>query len=152
HVRVLVRDMANSMETMLALGEFLEPGWFVASTVDAVAAQSEISRFVDEAQRKAASDGDQSVAGAIAVTRWRGDRKPLFANVNQGGLITHLGSEQNRLVTAGLYFLHTRIFDLAGDARRAGLDALRRFLALLIDNQMSLHAIEIEGAIDVDEL
>jgi len=152
HVRIVVRDTANSMETMLMLGEFLEPGWFVASTVDAVVPPSEMSRFVHEAQRKFASHDDQRVAGALAVTRWRGDRKPLFANMNQGGLITHLGSEQNRFVTAGLYFLHTRIFDLAGDARRAGLDALRRFLALLIDNQMNLHAIQIEGAIDVDEL
>ncbi|HUA34921.1 MAG TPA: NTP transferase domain-containing protein [Candidatus Binataceae bacterium] len=151
-VKVVVRDTANSMETMLTLGEFIEPGWFIAATVDAIVPQAEMSRFVREAQRKIASCGDQRIAGALAVTQWRGDRKPLFANVNQGGLITHLGSEQNLFVTAGLYFLHTRIFDLAGDARRAGLDALRRFLALLIDNQMNLHAIEIEGAIDVDEL
>jgi choline kinase len=151
-VKIVVRDTASSMETMLALEDFLEPGWFIASTVDAVVAQPELTRFVEEAQRKVGTRGDQHQAGALAVTRWRGDRKPLFVNVNQGGLITHLGSEQNQCVTAGLYFLHSRIFDLAGDARRAGLDALRRFLALLIDKQMSLHAIEIEGAIDVDEL
>ena len=36
-------------------------------------------------------------------------------------------------------------------ARRAGLDALRRFLAMLIERGMRLGAIEIEGSIDVDE-
>jgi NDP-sugar pyrophosphorylase family protein len=152
HVRVVVRDTANSMETMLALGEFLEPGWFLAATVDAIVPPREMAHFVREAQRKIEARGDQHQAGALAVTRWRGDRKPLFANIDHGGLITHLGSAQNSYVTAGLYFLHTRIFELAGEARRAGLDALRRFLALLIDHQMSIHAIEIEGAIDVDEL
>ena len=38
-IRLVVRDTANSMETMLALGEVLEPGWFIASTVDAVIPQ-----------------------------------------------------------------------------------------------------------------
>ena len=39
-IRLVVRDTANSMETMLALGEILEPGWFIASTVDAVIPQN----------------------------------------------------------------------------------------------------------------
>jgi choline kinase len=150
-VKVIVRDTANSMETMLALGEFLEPGWFIAATVDAIVAPHELARFISESRRKIAARGDEKQAGTLAVTRWRGDRKPLFATIEKGGLIKHLGSAQNPYVTAGLYFLHTRIFDLAGDARCAGLDALRRFLALLIDYQMSLHAIEIADAIDVDE-
>ena len=38
-IRLVVRDTANSMETMLALGDILEPGWFIASTVDAVIPQ-----------------------------------------------------------------------------------------------------------------
>ncbi len=32
-----------------------------------------------------------------------------------------------------------------------GLDALRRFLAMLIENRIQLGAIEIDGALDVDE-
>jgi NDP-sugar pyrophosphorylase family protein len=55
------------------------------------------------------------------------------------------------MVTAGLYFLSTRVFDFADQARRSGLDALRRFLAMLIENRIQLGAIEIDGAIDVDE-
>src|SRR5260221_1443987 len=39
-VRLIVRDTANSMETMLALGDVLSPGWFIASTVDAVIPQT----------------------------------------------------------------------------------------------------------------
>jgi choline kinase len=149
-VRLVVRDTANSMETMLALGDVLEPGWFIASTVDAVIPQAELVRFVNESRRKIEKGRDKSLAGVLAVTRWRGETKPLFADVTSNGLIRRLGGAQTSMVTAGLYFLSTRVFDFAADARRAGLDALRRFLALIIERGMRLDAIEIEGSIDVD--
>jgi choline kinase len=150
-LRLVVRDTANSMETMLALGEVLEPGWFIASTVDAVIPQIELVRFVNESRDKIEACREKNLAGVLAVTRWRGEDKPLFADVTENGLILGLGNRQTSVVTAGLYFLSTRVFDFAADARRAGLDALRRFLALLIERGMRLDAIEIDGSIDVDE-
>jgi choline kinase len=150
-VRLVVRDTANSMETMLALGEVLEPGWFIASTVDAVIPQAELARFVNESRRKIEECRDKNLAGVLAVTRWRGEARPLFADVTENGLILRLGDGQTSMVTAGIYFLSTRVFDFATDAGRAGLDALRRFLALIIERGMRLDAIEIEGSIDVDE-
>ena len=150
-VKIVVKDTASSMETMLTLGDYLASGWFVAATVDSIVAAPELARFVAEARRIVEHRSDEEIAGVLGVTQWRGDRKPLFVDVSKEGLITRLGSEETSSVTAGLYFLHTRIFALAGDARRAGLDALRRFLALLIDNRMKLYAVEVAGAIDVDE-
>jgi NDP-sugar pyrophosphorylase family protein len=150
-VRLVVRDTANSMETMLTLGEFLAPGWFVAATVDAVIPQPELKRFVNESRRKIEDCGDRNLVGVLAVARWRGERKPLYADVTSNGLILRLGEGQTSTVTAGLYFLSTRVFDYGADARRAGLDALRRFLGLLIERGMRLDAIEVEGSIDVDE-
>ena len=150
-MRLVVRDTANSMETMLALGEMLEPGWFLAATVDAVIPLAELVRFVNESRRKIEECRDKNLAGVLAVTRWRGEAKPLFADVTENGLIRQLGNRHTFMVTAGLYFLSTRVFDYAADARRAGLDALRRFLALLIERGMRLEAVEIEGSIDVDE-
>ena len=150
-IRLMVRDTANSMETMLALGEMLEPGWFIAATVDAVIPQAELARFVNESRKKIEDCREKKLAGVLAVTRWRGEAKPLFADVTENGLIVRLGNRQTSMVTAGLYFLSTRVFDYGADARRAGLDALRRFLALIIERGMQLEAIEIEGSIDVDE-
>ena len=150
-VRLVVRDTANSMETMLALGDVLAPGWFIAATVDAVIPQAELARFVNESRRKIEECREKNLAGVLAVARWRGEAKPLFADVTKDGLILRLGNRQTSMVTAGLYFLSSRVFDYAADARRAGLDALRRFLALLLERGMRLDAIEIEGSIDVDE-
>jgi NDP-sugar pyrophosphorylase family protein len=150
-VRIVVKDTASSMETLLTLGDWLAPGWFVAATVDSIVPAPELARFVTEARRIIERRSDEEVAGVLGVTRWRGDRKPLFADVSKEGLITRLGSDEASSVTAGLYLLHTRIFAMAGEARRAGLDALRRFLSMLIDHQMKLYAVEVAGAIDVDE-
>ncbi|MGC2275327.1 MAG: NTP transferase domain-containing protein, partial [Candidatus Binatus sp.] len=86
-IRLVVRDTANSMETMLALGEVLEPGWFIASTVDAVIPQTELARFVNESRRKIEECREKNLAGVLAVTRWRGEARPLFANVTENGLI-----------------------------------------------------------------
>jgi NDP-sugar pyrophosphorylase family protein len=150
-VRLVVRDTPNSMETVLALGEVLEPGWFLASTVDAVIPQAELARFVNESRRKIEECREENLAGVLAVARWHGEAKPLFADVTSNGLILRLGDSHTSRVTAGIYFLSTRVFDYAADARSAGLDALRRFLALLIARGMRLDAIEIEGSLDVDE-
>jgi choline kinase len=150
-VKVVVRDTANSMETMLTLGEFMAPGWFVAATVDAIVPPLEFARYIAESQRVVSTSDDDKLAGVLAVTRWRGERKPLFAEVTKEGLIARLGGAETPFVTAGLYFLSTRVFSLSGDARRAGLDALRKFLALLIEHGMRLRAVEIGDAIDVDE-
>jgi choline kinase len=150
-VRLVVRDTANSMETMLALRDVLAPGWFIASTVDAVIPQTELVRFVNESRRKIEACSDKNLAGVLAVTRWRGEAKPLFTDVTSDGLILRLGGAHTSMVTAGLYFLSTNVLNVADDARRAGLDALRRFLAMLLERGMRLDAIEIEGSIDVDE-
>ena len=156
-VRVEVRDTANSMETMLTLGEFLAPGWFVASTVDAIVPPAEFARFVAESQRVVShGDNDQRMAGVLAITRWRGESKPLFAEVTVNAAsnersIARLGGAETPFVTAGLYFLSTRNFELSAAARSAGLGALRNFLALLLERGMRLSAVEIAGAIDVDE-
>jgi choline kinase len=150
-VKLVVRDTDNSMETMLALGEFLEPGWVLAATVDAVIPQAELVKFVNESRKKIELSNDKSLAGFLAVSRWRGEDRALFADVTVDGLILRLGGVQTEMITAGFYFLSTRIFDFANEARTAGLDALRRFLAMLIERRIHLGAIEIAGAIDVDE-
>ena len=150
-LELIVRDTANSMESLFALGERLVPGLFILATVDAVIAPREFAQFTAEAAARIAAGGTTRADGALGVVRWRGDKRPLFADVTQDGLIARLGADHAAMVTAGVYMLPTRIFELAGDARRAGLDALRRFLAMLIERGFVLAAIEIAGAIDVDE-
>jgi choline kinase len=147
-LRIVVRDTESSMESLFTLGEHLAPGNFLLATVDSVVAQAEFARFVGAARE---STGGGKFDGVLAVTRWRGDRKPLFTNVNLEGLIESLGDKETTMVTAGIYWLPTRIFQSVARARAQRLAALRGFLAMLVEEGVRLGAIEVAGAIDIDE-
>jgi NDP-sugar pyrophosphorylase family protein len=148
YLKIIVRDTANSMETLLVLGESLRAGHFLAATVDAIVPEAEFRRFLADAQTGTSSG---QFDGVLAVTRWRSDRKPLFTEVTKSGLIASLGQRESSMVTAGLYWLPTSIFQFAAEARRLGLGALRQFLQRLLENGVRLGAIEVADAIDIDE-
>ena len=151
--QLFARDTANSMESLLALGERIRPGHFVMATVDAILPGGQLQRFVEQAllltnmRIEVAGRFD----GALGVVRWRGDRRPLYAEVAADGLIRGLGDEPSDLVTAGVYFFSTRIFDHAHEARALHLQAMRSFLALLVEKGIRFAAVELEGVIDIDE-
>jgi NDP-sugar pyrophosphorylase family protein len=147
---IIVRDTKSSMESLFALGEVLRPGQFLLATVDAMVPASEFQRFVIEA-RKSAGGEPSRFDGALAVTRWRGDRKPLFTNVTEEGLITSLGERESPMVTAGIYWLPTTVFRLIAAARQHRLAAMRSFLQMLVEQETRLGAIEVRDAIDIDE-
>jgi NDP-sugar pyrophosphorylase family protein len=150
-VQLCVRDTANSLESLLTLGEYLAPGRFLMTTVDAVLAQLELRRFLDRAIELTASGRKDTLEGALGVVRWRGDTRPLFAETASDGTISALGERESRNVTAGVYLFSTRIFSFGDKARAAGLNAMRQYLAMLLREGMRFAAIELNGVIDVDE-
>ena len=150
-LQLMVRDTANSMESLLALGERLEARPFLLATVDTVIPDAEFARFVSAGLAMIQNRDAQAFDGVLGVVRWRGDKKPLFAQLSPRGEIITLGEEETPMVTAGVYLLPSRIFNFAADARAANLNALRRFLTLLIDQGVRLGAVELTQAIDVDE-
>ena len=147
-LRMIVRDTESSMESLLVLGESLPAGHFLLATVDAMVPDREFRRFVTQARAwTEPRPGD----GVLAVAKWRGERRPLFAEVTEAGLIASLGRRESSLVTAGLYWLPTTIFRWSAAARERKLEALRAFLQMLLEEQVRLASIEVEGAIDIDE-
>ena len=50
NLRLMVRDTGNSMESLLALGEQLAPGNFLLATVDAIIADAEFAKFIEQAR------------------------------------------------------------------------------------------------------
>lgn len=151
HLRLIVRDTANSMESLLALGEVLAPGNFLLATVDAIVADAEFAKFIQQASAFITNRETWGFDGVLGVVEWRGDERPLFAKIAADHQIVALGEAETTMVTAGVYLLPTSIFAFASKARRAKLAALRRFLGLLIDNQVRLGAVELADVIDVDE-
>jgi len=151
NLRLMVRDTPNSMESLLALGEVLEPGHFFLATVDAIIADAQLAKFIERARSFITSHEVRGFDGVLGVVKWRGDKKPLFAKIAADREIVALGDEETSMVTAGVYLLPTSIFAFAENARHAQLYALRRYLSMLIDNGMRLGAVELADVIDVDE-
>ncbi|MGC1678740.1 MAG: NTP transferase domain-containing protein [Candidatus Binataceae bacterium] len=147
-LRIVVRNTESSMESLFTLGESLRAGHFLLATVDAILPLAEFARFTREAQSASVGGGCD---GALAVVKWRGDRKPLFTHVSPSGLIEELGERPAPIVTAGVYWLPTAIFSLVENARALKLAAMRAFLAMLLENRFRLRAIEVASAIDIDE-
>ncbi len=148
---LMVRDTPNSLASLLALGEVIPPGWFVMTTVDAVMRPDEFVRFAESARSFTEAGAAPSFDGALAVVKWRGDERPLFAQVAPDGIIEALGETRAAWVTAGVYLFNTRIFSFAKAARERGLDAMRRYLALLIESGMKFRAFPVADVIDVDQ-
>jgi len=149
-LKLVVRDTANSMETLFQLADHLTGRRFLAATVDAVLARGEMRRFAEQAGALTGSESDSPADGALGVVRWRGDERPLFVEVEPGGVIRKVGVAQASLVTAGVYFLPSSIFAFRARARESKLSALRQFLGGLVDWGVGLHAIELSGVIDID--
>ncbi|MGC1343855.1 MAG: NTP transferase domain-containing protein [Candidatus Binataceae bacterium] len=147
-LKIIVRDTQSSMESLFTLGESLRPGHFLLATVDAIVPSGEFKRFTSAAQSACVAG---ECDGALAVVRWRGDRKPLFTHVSPAGLIEELGERPAPMVTAGVYWLPTAVFALAENARVLKLAAMRGFLAMILAKGFRLRAIEVNGAIDIDE-
>jgi choline kinase len=146
------RDTPSSMESLFTLGEHLRDApHFLLATVDAVVEAAEMRRFAARALELTAGGGAGRFDGALAVVRWRGDQRPLFAEVAPDGAIAALGERESAMVTAGLYYLPAGIFDLAPRARAERLDAMRKLLAMAVASGMRLAAVELEATIDVDE-
>jgi NDP-sugar pyrophosphorylase family protein len=145
-VAVVVKTTPSSMESLFALAPHLDDGPFLLSTVDAVCAPQTVARFVGAASALEGSDG------ALALTRHVDDEKPLWAAVDGRGRVTALGATAagGGFVTAGVYYFTPGIFTEIGAARRAGLTALRRFLAHLTGRGYRLHGVPVGKTVDVD--
>ena len=149
---LLVADTPSSMESLLRLGDLIPPGRFLLSTVDTILSESELHRFFDRACAIADSSHPESgFDGALGVVPWRGDAKPLFVRLDSQSKIVEFGNDSQKLVTASVYLFSTRIFSYAAEARTQKLDALRRYLGLLVDKGLKLAGVPMSDVVDIDE-
>ena len=141
---LVVKTTPSSMESLFNLAPFLDEP-FLLLTVDAVYPFHELKGFVDRATRL---DGD----GALALTEFIDDEKPLWAKMDKKGRIIKMGNEAqpSPYITAGFYFFSPSIFLLINEARDKKLKALREFLALLIQKGYNIFGIPVLKVIDMD--
>ncbi len=142
-VDLLVWDSPSSLESLLALAPYLhEP--FLLLTVDAILAPGALARFAGQARGLVSG-------GALGLTSFQEDEKPLYVEVAPDGRVLKIGGPgPTPLITAGCYFFHPEIFKWREMARARQLKALREFLALVVDQGFPLWGWDVGVAIDVD--
>jgi NDP-sugar pyrophosphorylase family protein len=145
-LRWIVETTPTSMHSFLRLVETLaaggnDDGPFLLSTVDTVAGPNAYGDFIECARR-------HDAAMTLALTSPGNDEKPLLVTTAQSR-IERFGAGE--YATAGVYAVRPIILREADAARRDGLDALRTFLARLLQRGYKLTGIPIARAIDVDQ-
>ena len=143
-LRWIVETTPTSMHSFLRLVETLaadgNDGPFLLSTVDTVAGPNVYADFIEQARR-------DDPAITLALTSPGNDKNPLLVTTIQSRIERFGAGEQ---VTAGIYAVRPIILREAQAARRDGLDALRTFLARLLERGYKLKGIPVARAIDVD--
>lgn len=140
---LLVRESPSSLESFLALKPYLEDSPFLLLTVDAVMAPGALARFVERA-------GEAETAGALGLTTFQDDEKPLYVELDGTGRIQAMGRGPSPYITAGCYFFQPQVFQWETKARERNLQALREFLGMLAEEGFSLQGIDVGPTVDVD--
>jgi NDP-sugar pyrophosphorylase family protein len=145
-VDVLVKTTPSSMESLFSLSPLLEDGPFLLSTVDVVFGPDTLASFY----RRVLQLTDAS--GALALTRFIDDEKPLYAAIDDYGRVTAMGEGAvgSELITAGFYAFRPEIFGLIDEARGRRLTAFRQFLGLLVESGYCIYGIPVSKTVDVD--
>jgi NDP-sugar pyrophosphorylase family protein len=98
----MTADTASSFESFRLVARRLaeREEAFLISTVDAVARASDVARFWSECRAARADAG-------LALTAHVDDEKPLWADVDEAGLVSAVGEDARtrRRVTCGLYYM-----------------------------------------------
>jgi NDP-sugar pyrophosphorylase family protein len=140
---LLVWESPSSLESFLSLRPYLQDSPFLLLTVDAVLEPGALAAFVREARQSAA-------AGALGLTTFQDDEKPLYVEMDEAGRILTVGRNPSPYITAGCYFFQPRVFDWEPTAREMKLQALREFLGLLAAEGFTLQGIDVGHTVDVD--
>jgi NDP-sugar pyrophosphorylase family protein len=147
-LELVVRTTPNSMESLLALAPLLKGSPFLLSTVDAVFPFDALETLLEAGRTMAGAGG-----GVLALTTNLDDEKPLWTSIDAHHRIIAMGENaagSTPYATAGFYYFDPAIFSLAQMARARKLDALRRFLALLLESGYPLYGLPVSRTIDVD--
>jgi NDP-sugar pyrophosphorylase family protein len=145
-LRWLIETTPTSMHSFLRLVETLaaddRDGPFLLSTVDTVTTPNAYADFMVRARL------DQA-AITLGLTSPGKDENPLLVRLTTGdSCISAFGDGE--YATAGVYAVRPIVLREAEAARRDGLEALRAFLARLLERGYRVTGIPIARSIDVD--
>ena len=148
-IRWIVETTPSSMHSFLRVLETLaengDPGPFLISTVDTVAAPGAFADFLDEARDHVEADV------TLALTSPGEDEKPLLVTL-EDSRVTAMGEAvpASPYATAGYYLVRPSILREAAQARLDELGALRAYFSRLLERGYRIDGIPVRESVDVD--
>ncbi|MFI5347137.1 MAG: NDP-sugar synthase [Elusimicrobiota bacterium] len=138
-------DTASSFESFRLVARRLAARHeaFLISTVDAIAPAADVARFWAECRAARADAG-------LALTTHVDDEKPLWADVDETGLVTAVGDDTRtrRRVTCGLYYLTRAAAERLPDG--AAHSRLRDYWRALVSSGARVSGPTLSKTLDVD--
>jgi NDP-sugar pyrophosphorylase family protein len=147
-VRLFPCETPSSLHTLALALEVVPPGPLLCSMVDSIMREEDWQRLHARADA-ALRDGADA---CIAITPHVDDDRPLFVARRRDGTVAAFGEEpvEPRLVTGGVYFLSSRIRELAPRVLRLGIVRMRGFLGWLAAHGYRVETAEVERIVDLD--
>lgn len=121
-----------------------------ATTVDTIFKEHEFAAYL------AAFKNHPELDALMGVTPFVEDESPLYVETDDKGFVTafadqSIGNEEI-LVSGGIYALRRRSLDCVGEAVRKGVERMRNYQRLLLEQHLNVKAFTFDKIIDIDHL
>jgi NDP-sugar pyrophosphorylase family protein len=147
-VRFVWCETPSSLHTLALALEAVPPGPLVCTMVDSVMRDDDWQRLFARADTSLREGAD----ACVAVTAHLDDERPLWVARRPDGSVAAFGEARvdPPLVTGGVYFLSSRIRELAPRVLRLGIARMRGFLGWLVVHGYRVETAEVERIVDLD--
>ena len=146
-VDLVVKKTPTPMHSLMELAPYLEGDRFCVTTVDTVFSRSRFRAMMDEFS-------GSYYDGLMGVTSLIDDEKPLYVDVDSEMMIKGFHDSQDgcRYVSAGIYALKSKAFDVLKECLESGQTRMRYFQRQLLEAGMRLKAFDMGQVVDVDHV
>ena len=150
-LRFMVRSTPSSMHSLWELRRWLEDAPFILTTVDTIFREQEFAEYVHAFRNMTTQT---AADGLMGVTDYIDDERPLYVATDDTLHITGFTdfSEHPHFVSAGIYGLTPRCFEVIGRCVERGEQRMRNFQRALVADDFSLNAWPFSKVLDIDHI
>jgi NDP-sugar pyrophosphorylase family protein len=149
-IKLIIKNTISSLhsfhELLLGAGPVEE---LCLTTTDTIFDQEEFSGYIQDFITNKDNDG------LLAVTSFIDDESPLYVNFDDNNLISEITDEPhvtNPSVSGGIYCLRKKALDVVSLAVGNGVNRMRNFQRLMIEEGLTLNAHSFQKIMDVDHV
>lgn len=146
-LNLVVKSTPSSMHSFYEVSSvFPETGKFILTTVDTIFLPEDFKRYVAEFE-------NLNVDGAMAVTDFIDDEKPLYVETDSNLDITGFKDapyQGMKYISGGIYGLTPKSLSVLRKCVDSGVSRMRNFQRALVSEGLHLKAVPFSKIIDVD--